>query len=166
MSKSITLPPKALIIPLLSFLFLFQPPSTCAQGWSAKWIWTADQGPNNTWLSFRKKVTLSAQPAKALTRIAAENKYWLYVNDSLVVRDGGMDIRPDIDNTYYDEIDLAPYLKSGQNTIAALVWYKGGADGYSQRTVDNGGFLFQAGITGASPATIVSDNTWKAKVNP
>ncbi|OQP56817.1 hypothetical protein A3860_09540 [Niastella vici] len=134
--------------------------------WTANWIWAADQGPNNTWLSFRKKVTLSAQPSKAITRIAAENKYWLYVNDSLVVRDGGLDIRPDLNNTYYDEIDLAPYLKSGENTIAALVWYKGGADGYSQRTVDNGGFLFEAAVTGASPASIVSDNSWKVKLNP
>ena len=151
---------------MLSVPFLFKPGHACAQSWSANWIWTSDQGPNNTWLSFRKKVTLSAQPSKALTRIAAENKYWLYVNDNLVVKDGGLDIRPDLNNTYYDEIDLAPYLKSGENTIAALVWYKGGADGYSQRTVDNGGFLFQAGIEGATPASIVSDNTWKVKLNP
>ncbi|THU38278.1 T9SS type A sorting domain-containing protein [Niastella caeni] len=137
-----------------------------AGSWAASWIWTAEQGPFNTWVSFRKKVTLSAKPGSAITKIAAENKYWLYVNDSLVVRDGGLDIRPDLNNTYYDEIDLAPYLKSGENTIAALVWYKGGADGYSQRTVDNGGFLFESKIQGASPTFIASDNTWKMKVNP
>jgi hypothetical protein len=140
--------------------------TAAAGSWTASWLWTADQGPNNTWVSFRKKVTLSAKPGSAITKIAAENKYWLYVNDSLVVRDGGLDIRPDVNNTYYDEIDLAPYLRSGENTIAALVWYKGGADGYSQRTFDNGGFLFEAKISGASPAMIVSDNTWKLKVNP
>lgn len=137
-----------------------------AGSWAASWIWTAEQGPNNTWVSFRKKVTLNAKPATAITKIAAENKYWLYVNDSLVVRDGGLDIRPDLNNTYYDEIDLAPYLKSAENTIAALVWYKGGADGYSQRTFDNGGFLFEAKLPGATPGMIVSDNTWKIKVNP
>jgi hypothetical protein len=140
--------------------------TTAAGSWTASWLWTAAQGPYNTWVSFRKKVTLSAKPGSAITKIAAENKYWLYVNDSLVVRDGGLDIRPDLNNTYYDEIDLAPYLRSGENTIAALVWYKGGADGYSQRTFDNGGFLFEAKLTGASPAMIVSDNTWKMKVNP
>jgi hypothetical protein len=137
-----------------------------AGSWAASWIWTAEQGPNNTWVSFRKKVTLSAKPGTAITKIAAENKYWLYVNDSLVVRDGGLDIRPDINNTYYDEIDLAPWLKSGENTIAALVWYKGGADGYSQRTLDNGGFLFESKIPGGSPNIIVSDNTWKMTINP
>jgi hypothetical protein len=166
MKRTMNLIAKGLMIFVLSVPFLFKPAYTCAQSWNANWIWTSDQGPNNTWLSFRKKITLSAQPSKALTKIAAENKYWLYVNDSLVVKDGGLDIRPDLNNTYYDEIDLAPYLKSGENTIAALVWYKGGADGYSQRTVDNGGFLFQAGIEGASPASIVSDNTWKVKPNP
>lgn len=137
-----------------------------AGSWTASWIWTAEQGPNNTWVSFRKKVTLGAKPGSAITKIAAENKYWLYVNDSLVVRDGGLDIRPDLNNTYYDEIDLAPYLRSGENTIAALVWYKGGANGYSQRTLDNGGFLFESKIPGASPGIIVSDNTWKMTVNP
>lgn len=166
MKRTTKLIPKGLMIFVLSVPFLFNLSHTCAQSWSAHWIWTSDQGPNNTWLSFRKKITFSARPSKALTRIAAENKYWLYVNDSLVVKDGGLDIRPDLNNTYYDEIDLAPYLKSGENTIAALVWYKGGADGYSQRTVDNGGFLFQAGIKGASPASIVSDSTWKVKLNP
>lgn len=36
-----------------------------------------------------------------------------------MVKDGGLDIRPDLDNIYYDKIDLAPYLKTGENTIAA-----------------------------------------------
>src|SRR5690349_12665554 len=115
MKRTMNLIAKGLMIFVLS-LPLFKPYHSCAQSWSANWIWTSDQGPNNTWLSFRKKVTLSAQPAKALTKIAAENKYWLYVNDNLVVKDGGLDIRPDLNNTYYDEIDLAPYLKSGENT--------------------------------------------------
>lgn len=138
---------------------------TAPTDWTAHWIWTADDGPDNTWLNFRKEVTLSGPPATAITRIAAENKYWLYVNDSLVVRDGGLDIRPDLENTYYDEIDLAPYLQAGENVIAALVWYKGGSNGYSQRTAAAGGFLFQSALTGTTPTTIISDATWKVSVN-
>src|SRR5690606_4428447 len=34
------------------------------------------------------------------------------------------------------------------------------------RTVDQGGFLFQARIAGANPAEIVADGSWKAIVNP
>lgn len=129
-------------------------------GGTANWIWSSAAGPANTWIAFRKKVTLSARPATAITKIAAENKYWLYVNNQLVVKDGGLDIRPDLVNTYYDEVDIAPYLQAGENTIAVLVWYKGGQNGYSQRAVGNGGLLFDAG------SVLVSDDTWKYKVHP
>lgn len=134
--------------------------------WTANWIWTSDQGPNNTWVDLRKKVTLAQKPTKAITRIAAENKYWLFVNNELVIRDGGMETRPNLDDTYYDEIDLAPYLKKGKNIICALVWYKGGREGYTQRTVSNGGFLFESRLTGTNISSIVSDQTWKIKVDP
>jgi hypothetical protein len=85
MRKTMNLIAKGLMIFVLFIPFLFNTSYSYAQSWSAHWIWTSDQGPNNTWLSFRKKVTLSAQPSKTPTRIAAENKYWLYVNDVLVV---------------------------------------------------------------------------------
>src|SRR5688572_16179430 len=88
--------------------------------WTAHWIWTSADGPNNTWVSMRKKVNLASKPTRALTKIAAENKYWLYVNNKLVVRDGGLDIRPDFQNTYYDEVDLAPHLEAGDSIIAVL----------------------------------------------
>jgi hypothetical protein len=134
--------------------------------WTAQWIWQSADGPANTWLCMRKTVTLSAKPTAAPTRIAAENKYWLYVNGQLVVPGGGLDVRPDLTNTYYDSIDLAPFLVSGSNVIAALVWHKGGNDGYSQRMVAKGGFLFESELSDATPATIISDNTWKILVHP
>ena len=133
--------------------------------WTANWIWTSAQGPNNTWIDFRKKVTLNVKPVTAITRIAAENKYWLYVNEVLVIRDGGLETRPDLTSTYYDEIDLAPYMKEGENIISALVWHKGGPECYTQRTIANGGFLFDSKLTGSSVSTVVSDNTWKIKVD-
>ncbi len=137
-----------------------------AATWTANWIWQSADGPNNTWISFRKKVTLSAKPTSAATRIAAENMYWLYVNGQLVVKEGGLQCRPDLTNTYYDEIDIAGYLQSGENTIAVLAWYKGGNNGYTQRMASKGGFIFESSLSGASPSKIVSDNTWKIKINP
>ena len=134
--------------------------------WQANWIWTSVAGPNNTWLSLRKKVTLSAKPSRALTRIAAENKYWLYINNQLVIKDGGLDARPDLLNTYYDEVDIAPYLVAGENTIAVLVWHKGGNNSYSQRVTGYGGLLFESSLEGSSPSSLVSDASWKAKVHP
>jgi len=139
-----------------SFIVSMIPPS---QG-TANWIWSPNAGPANTWIAFRKKLSLTSKPASALTKIAAENKYWLYVNNQLVVKDGGLSIRPDLVNTYYDEVDIAPYLQAGENIIAVLVWYKGGQNGYSERAVGNGGLLFDAG------SVVVSDDTWKYSVHP
>ena len=134
--------------------------------WTAQWIWQPRDRPANSWLRLRKKVTLSGKPSSAVVRIAAENKYWLYVNGQLVAPDGGLDVRPDLTNTYYDSLDIAPYLTSGDNVIAALVWYKGGVAGYSQQMKSDGGFLFEAAVAGATPAKIVSDRTWKAWIHP
>lgn len=133
---------------------------------SANWIWSSVAGPDNTWMAFRKKVTLSAKPGTAITKIAAESKYQLYVNNQLVVKDGGLDLRPDQQNTYYDEVDLAPYLQAGENTIAVLVWYRAGQGGYSQITTGNGGLFFDARLSGSTPSTIASDDSWKFMVHP
>ncbi|WP_111307266.1 alpha-L-rhamnosidase-related protein [Confluentibacter sediminis] len=162
----------SIIVVLFSILISCSPKIASSQktkvptDWTANWIWTSAKGPNNTWLSLRKKITLTSKPKRAITQIAAENKYWLYVNDSLVIRDGGLDGRPDLTNTYYDEVDLAPYLKKGENIIAALVWYKGGENSYSQITVDQGGFLFQSKLSDSNIPLIISDATWKVKINP
>ena len=140
--------------------------SVNAQEWNANWVWTNERGPNDQWVNLRKEVTLDAKPVKAITRIAAENKYWLYVNGTLAVRDGGMELRPDLDNTYYDEIDLAPFLKAGENVIAALVWHKGGPECYTTRVLENGGFLFQSEMEGTNPARLISDSSWKIRKAP
>ncbi|MGE5411134.1 MAG: amylo-alpha-1,6-glucosidase [Clostridiales bacterium] len=141
--------------------------SSANSKWTAKWIW---QSPGsslpNKWLCFRKKVTLLEKPSSAPTRIAVENKYWLFINERLVVADGGMDIRPDFSNTYYDSLDIAPYLNSGENIISVLVWYKGGVNGYSQNMTKTGGLLFQSDLKGTEPSVIISDDSWKIKEHP
>jgi len=154
---------KSLTILFLIFSTLFI--KAQAETWKANWIWTSNQGPNNVWVDVRKKVTFTVKPTTAITRIAAENKYWLFINDSLIIRDGGLETRPNLNDTYYDEIDLAPYLKAGDNIISALVWHRGGPDCYTQRTLPNGGFLFDSQLTGSTISSIVSDNTWKIKVD-
>ncbi|WP_460545039.1 alpha-L-rhamnosidase-related protein [Echinicola sediminis] len=91
----------------------------------AKWIWQEEEGPANTWMSFRKTIDLEKVPNKALTKIAADTKYWLWINGEMVLFEGGLARGAAPNTIYYDPIDLAPYLKKGQNTIAILVWYWG-----------------------------------------
>ncbi|MGD0037334.1 MAG: glycoside hydrolase family 78, partial [Bacteroidota bacterium] len=130
--------------------------------WTANWIWQNADGPSNTWMCFRKTVTLSSVPSTAYARIAADSKYWLWINGQLVLFEGQLKRNPNPNNTYYDSVNLVPYLTSGSNTIAVQVWYWG-KEGFSHHSSGKGGFLFDANFGGTA---VRSDNTWKAMVHP
>jgi len=129
--------------------------------WSAQWI-GPDSAGSNTWLCFRKSVSFKEVPATLSARIAVDSKYWLWLNGRLVVFEGGLKRGPTPEDTYYDRVELAPYLKRGVNTIAVLVWYWG-KDGFSHNSSGKAGLLFEAQ---ASDQTIVSDDTWKVLQHP
>ena len=90
--------------------------------WKASWIssGTTKEKPN-TWLNYRKTVNLPNVPTSVIARIAADSKYWLWINGELVVFEGGVKRGPNPLDTYYDEVEIAPYLKRGENTIAVLL---------------------------------------------
>ncbi|MCG7210082.1 discoidin domain-containing protein [Streptomyces arenae] len=138
--------------------------SAAAVSWGAKWIWTPTSSANQ-WVAFRRSFTLSSAPSKAVTQIAADSKYWLWVNGTMVVFEGGLKRGPNRTDTYYDEIDLAPYLTGGSNTIALLVWYFG-KQGFSHNSSGKGGLLFQSDIQASSTTRLVSDTGWKHTVHP
>ncbi|MGW7202570.1 alpha-L-rhamnosidase-related protein [Streptomyces sp. NPDC054837] len=139
--------------------------ASAAVSWTAKWIW-APSSSTNQWVAFRRSFTLGSTPSKAVTRIAADSKYWLWVNGTLVVFEGGLKRGPNRTDTYYDEIDLAPYLTSGTNTVALLVRYFG-KQGFSHSSSGKGGLLFQSDITTGSTTTrLVSDTGWKHTAHP
>src|SRR3954470_20847963 len=84
-----------------------------AQTWQAKWI---SCKKNNTatgsFFAYRKQVTIAQVPATAIAKIAVDSKYWLWINNKLVVREGGLKRGPNPDDTYYDEVNIAPYLSN------------------------------------------------------
>jgi hypothetical protein len=131
--------------------------------WEAHWITaTESQSATNTWICFRKEITIQKKPAAALARIAADSKYWLWINGRRVIFEGGLKRGPTPRDTYYDEIDIAPYLHEGENTIALLLWYFG-KDGFSHNSSGKAGMVFQC-IT--PEMTLLSDHSWKARINP
>ena len=129
--------------------------------WTAQWIGPA-QASNNTWLCFRKTVTLATPPASLRARLAVDSKYWLWINGKLVVFEGGLKRGPTPQDTYYDEVEIGPKLRRGNNTIAVLVWYWG-KSGFSHNSSGQAGLVFQAEGAGAE---IVSDGSWKMRVHP
>lgn len=131
--------------------------------WSAKWIWDKENlTEKNVWMCFNKKVTLDKIPEKLIADISADSKYWLYINGENVVFEGSVKRGPAKNSGYYDSVDIAPYLKEGENSISALVWFWDNETSYSYCGSGQGGFLFEAKDENIS---ILSDKSWKVKRN-
>ena len=126
---------------------------------TAHWITADDSLRNepNTWMEFRKDITLKKKPKTAEARIAADSKYWLWVNGTLAVFEGGLKRGPNRTDTYYDVVDLAPFLRKGRNDVRLLLCYFGKA-GFSH--VSSG----QAGVIVDAPAIgLVTDASWQSQ---
>ncbi|TSA32038.1 MAG: glycoside hydrolase [Verrucomicrobiaceae bacterium] len=150
--------------PILLFISLaFNLSSQAEAPWSAQWIGVPEAVASNEWLCFRKQVTLDAVPASVPVRIACDSKYWLWVNGEPVVFEGQLKRGPTPQDTYCDEIDLAPHLRRGENTIAVLLWYWG-KPGFSHNSSGQAGLLFDATLDGKP--FLISDTSWKVIRHP
>jgi alpha-L-rhamnosidase len=139
------------------------PPDDSA--WSARWIVPAapaDPTEPNRWYCFRKSFGLTQVPSSAVSRIAVDSKYWLWVNGHPVVFEGGLKRGPNPNDTYYDTVDLSEHLAEGVNSIAILLWYWG-KHGFSHNSSGTAGLLFQAELDGL---VIESDASWQCTRHP
>ncbi len=129
--------------------------------WKGQWIGLEkfDTKESNVWAGFKKEFEISTLPKKAVAKIAVDSKYWLYLNDKLVVFEGGLKRGPNRNDTYYDEVDLAPYLKKGKNTLAIKVWYFG-KQGFSHHSSGTLGLLFDLKT---NYLNVYSDGSWIVK---
>ncbi|WP_299059469.1 LamG-like jellyroll fold domain-containing protein [uncultured Polaribacter sp.] len=145
---------------LLTFSILFIIPITSVDAQS-QWIWQQQDGSANTWMAFRKTITIDAVPSEAIVKIAVDSKYWLWINGEMVLFEGGLARGAAPNTTYYDSVDLAPYLKSGENTIAILAWYFGRT---RKSHLDSGkGGLY---VSADWNADLNTNTSWKMKLHP
>lgn len=133
-----------------------------AEEWMAEWIGVIGGSKPNTWICYRKRIRLDAPPQQAFARIACDSKYWLWINGDLVVFEGQLKRGPTPHDTYFDRVDLTPWLRAGDNTIAVLMWHFG-VHGYSHNSSGAAALIFDARVDGRP---LLSDVTWKAKVHP
>ena len=106
----------ALALSLFSVFFAF---SANAQ-WHAHWIASpGGDGREYGVYYFRKDLQLTSKPDSFLVHVSADNRYKLFVNGNLVSLGPA---RNDLYHWNYETVDLAPYLKSGKNIVAAIVW--------------------------------------------
>lgn len=123
----------------------------------AQIITTAETIADGEWQCFRKEFTLLA-PISAELKIAADTKYWLWVNGELVVREGGLKRGPTPKDSYCDVFTEVPGLKAGRNTVAVLVQYYG-RNSFSHRPSAMPGLYFDLKC---GARHIVSDDSWQA----
>lgn len=81
--------------------------------------------------------------------------YKLYVNEELVSVGPALG---DIQHWNYDIVDLAAYLKSGENIIAAKVWNEGNLKAIAQFSYRTGFFLQG---TNEQSQVLNTNDTWK-----
>jgi hypothetical protein len=126
--------------------------------WSARWIAAPGaSGIDFGVFHFRKPFHLDSVPASFLILVSADNRYRLFVNGVSVATGPA---RSDLANWNFDPIDLAPYLRPGDNVIAATVWNFAESRPYSQISYQTA-FLLQ----GNSPAEefLNSNSSWKVE---
>lgn len=108
---------------------------------NSKWIWTKNNNKANDWVRFCIDFK-TEEIKKSIFNIAAETKYYLYVNGVLTVFDGGLFRESTTGNGYYDSVDITPNLKKGSNSIIIDVWFYGNG-GRNNNKLDSAGVIFE-----------------------
>lgn len=131
------------------------------RGWTAHWI-AHPQDPGTTYgvFHFRKTLELDAAPETFRVHVSADNRYKLYVNGEYVTFGPA---RGDQLNWRYETLDLAPYLKAGNNVMAATVWNFAEHRPVAQHTTRTG-FILQGHSDRERRAD--TDSTWTVLANP
>jgi len=130
------------------------------RAWSAAWVTSPDAKQREYGIyHFRKTFQLSHQPATFWVHVTADNRYRLFVNGIPACAGPA---RGDLFNWFYESIDIAPYLKEGENIIAAQVWNMGDLAPVGQIS-NQTGFLLQGDTKEEQIAD--TDPSWKVVQN-
>lgn len=129
--------------------------------WQAKWIWDEDNIRMHNWLCLRKKFTVSSLPGEVIARVAVDSRYWLWINGKVVIEDGQVKRGPTENDTYFEYVDMTPYLQEGENTVAVLALYYGNdSKYYSYHSSGQGAFVMEADL---GSELLKTDESWKVK---
>jgi len=129
--------------------------------WTASWI-THPTAPlrDPGVFHFRKILDLKNRPTQFVVHVSADNRFVLFVNGHRV---GDGPARSDLHHWHYETFDLAPFLTSGRNVIAATVFQFGIYAPLAQVS-DRLAFLLQGDSTGE--AALNTDSSWEVEQEP
>jgi hypothetical protein len=144
-------------------------------GWSGHWI-APEPPPEHEQLNpvesparagfsrslYRRNFRMAEVPREVPARLTADSRYVLWVNGREVGRGPA---RSQPLRLHYDEIDLAPHLVAGENTVAVLVTYYGDATPFWMPAPGGGAIgrdavlVFEARLP---DGVLVSDGRWRS----
>lgn len=88
----------------------------------SEWIWTRDWKSEDKEVPgiiyFRRQVELKELPESFMVQISADSRYKLYVNHMLAETGPS---KGDAKVWFYETLDILPYLREGNNTLAVVV---------------------------------------------
>ena len=129
--------------------------------WSAKWIDAPGAPPQDYGVyHFRRSIDLPAKPESFIVHISADNRYELFVNG---VPASHGPASGDVYHWHYETVDLAPMLRAGRNTLAAVVWNDGKYRALAFISVQTG-FILQAEKPAHAPANTGAE--WRTFQDP
>ena len=128
--------------------------------WEASWI----THPTESVLDygvfhFRKSFDLGRKPEVFIIHVSADNRYRLFVNGTPVCSGPA---RGDLKHWFFESIDIAPYLKTGKNLVAAVVWNAGALKPWAQISLKTG-LIIQG--NGPDERIINTNESWKVIKN-
>jgi len=130
-------------------------PELLIRKWNAQWLTSGDSGEEYGVYHFRKTFSLADQPASFVVHVSGDNRYKFYVNGTLVSLGPA---RSDLYHWNFETIDIAPYLKAGNNTLAAVVWNFGKQRALAQISFRTG-FILQGNT--AREEIVNTNAEWK-----
>lgn len=161
---SIGAPMRALAFVIAQLALATCGPDSLAEHWRGRWIAASDPPGINQWFAYRKTFSYGGDETTPVeAKIACDSKYWLWLNGELVVFEGQLKRGPKPGASYFDRIHLTGKLRTGENTLAALVW-RFGKEGMSHSDPGTPGLVFEAAASG-SPF-LVSDASWRVLRHP
>lgn len=155
-----------LLVVLMAYMATAQPdqpllpekinPELLANHWKAHWIThPAESALDYGVFHFRKSFDLATVPSQFIIHVSGDNRYRLFVNGRAVCFGPA---RGDLAHWYYESIDIAPFLKSGNNLLAAIVWNMGEEKPWAQFSLKSA--LIVQGNTTAEEV-VNTDSSWK-----
>ena len=134
---------------------------------AAKWIWLSESAGADEYAEFYPRFCVTKEQLKSgekiVCRISCDGDYTLFIEDRYVASNQYGDFEH---YKIYDELDLTPHLRAGENELKILVWHFG-ADTQRYKSA-RAGAIFEIVKCGDQNEQLlcVSDETTLCRKNP